>query len=105
MLDAWRLEDSEAMTKISVTPISDPGAWLAEAEEAHGKAASAVGHADTAQLFGKILGRTVEFNRSSIKLDESAELLIGQLVGPRPPEGSTTLPEGATIKWLSVSIE
>jgi len=105
MLDAWRLEDAESRTQIRVTPVSDPRAWLAEAESLHGKSVSAVGHADTAALFSDILCRSVEFNRVSIKLDESTELLVGQLCGPRPPEGSTTLPEGATIKWLSVSIE
>lgn len=105
MLDAWRLEDAESMTQISVTPVENPRTWLAEAEELHGKAVSAVGHADTAALFSDILCRSIEFNRVSIKLDESTELLVGQLCGPRPPEGSTTLPEGATIKWLAVTIE
>lgn len=105
MLDTWRLEDAESVTQISVTPVSDPRTWLTEAEELHGKAVSAVGHSDTAKLFSDILWRNIEFNRQSIKLDESIELLVGQLVGPRPPEGSATLPEGAVIKWLAVSIE
>lgn len=104
MLDAWRLEDTASETHISVTPVSDPRSWLEDAEQRHGNAVSAVGHADTATLFSAILGRPVEFNRISAKLDESAELLVGQLVGTRPPEGCTTLPEDATIRWLSVAI-
>lgn len=92
------------MTQISVAPVGDPRIWLADAEELHGKAVSAIGHADTAALFSDILCRPVTFNRISLRLDESTELLVGQLVGARPAEGSTTLPEGATIKWLSVSI-
>ena len=104
MLDAWRLDDADSVTQISVVPISDPQARLADAEELHGPAVSAVGHADTAALFSKLLNRPVAFNRVSIKLDESVELLVGQLSGPRPAEGSTTLPEGATIKWLLVYI-
>ena len=30
---------------------------------------------------------------------------MGQYSGPRLPEGSTSLPEGATIKWYLISTE
>lgn len=65
---------------------------------------SAVGHKDTAALFSGILGIEVQVNRMSVKLTDINEerALIGQLIGPRLPEGCTTLPEGASIEWWVV---
>lgn len=105
MLDPWRLYDTESQTKISVQPVDDPISWLSEAESRHGKSVSAVGHADTAALFSNQLGREIELNRSTITLDESNELLIGQLVGGRLPEGATTLPPTHSILWVAVTID
>jgi len=63
---------------------------------------SAVGHADTAAIFSGILGIAVPVNRMSVKLGPHDSALIGQYVGPRLPEGATSLPEGATIEWWLV---
>lgn len=64
---------------------------------------SCIGHSDTARLFSSILGIELPVNRMSIKLDNSNErILVGQYTGQRLPEGSTTLPEGATIEWWMV---
>jgi hypothetical protein len=63
---------------------------------------SAVGHTDTAKIFTEKLGYKIEPNRISFKLDIFDTALIGQYVGPRLPEGATTLPEGATIEWWLV---
>lgn len=60
---------------------------------------SAVGHADTAGIFSNILGRDIPANRVAITLEDRMVLLVGQYVGPRLPEGATSLPEGATIEW------
>lgn len=60
---------------------------------------SAVGHADTASLFSSLLGTEVPPNRISITLNIWDILLVGQYNGPRLPEGCTTLPEGASIRW------
>lgn len=73
---------------------------------------SIVGHADTARVFGNVLGVDVTPNRISYKMDtaykaskanphpeETRLLLVGQYNGPRLEEGATTLPEGATIEW------
>lgn len=65
--------------------------------------ASAVGHADTAELFGRVLGLKLDPNRMNVKLNAETALLIGQYVGPRLPEGATTLPEGATIEWWTIT--
>ena len=103
MLDEWRLTDQTSETAISVIPV-DPIDWLNEAESRHGPALSIVGHADTAALFAKQLGRDVAFNRQSVTVDESTELLIGQYKGPRLPEGTTELPDGAALQWVVVSL-
>ena len=115
MLDDWRLTDTETFTRLVIEPVSCPRTWLL-LTRGQDKVVSAVGHADTAAVFSKELGEDVEFNRISLKFGEefnrislkfgeSDVLLVGQLTGPRLPEGSTTLPEGATISWLAVYIE
>jgi hypothetical protein len=67
-------------------------------------AQSAVGHADTAAVFSTVLGVPVPANRATVSLVAGSVALVGQYIGPRLPEGSTTLPEGATIKWLLVAV-
>ena len=65
---------------------------------------SAVGHADTAAVFSAVLGVTVPCNRATVALKEGDVALVGQYSGPRLPEGATSLPEGAAIKWLVVGV-
>lgn len=67
-------------------------------------ATSAVGHADTANVFADVLGIDVPCNRVSVTLNKGDLALVGQYSGPRLPEGATTLPEGATIKWVLVEV-
>lgn len=59
---------------------------------------SCVGHADTARVLG------VPCNRVSVRLSAGDVLYVAQLQGGRLPEGSTTLPEGFTFKFLRVTI-
>ncbi len=66
---------------------------------------SAVGHADTAAVFGEQLVMPVQPNRVNVSLKSGDMVLVGQYRGPRLPEGATTLPEGATIQWLLVTVE
>lgn len=66
---------------------------------------SAVGHADTAAIFSAELGREVRQNRCTVTLEKGTLLLVGQYRGPRLEEGTTTLPEGASIDWFQVSLE
>lgn len=63
---------------------------------------SAVGHPDTAALFSNLLGVEVPPNRISLLMGRWDVILVGQYNGPRLPEGCTTLPEGATIRWWLV---
>lgn len=63
---------------------------------------SAVGHPDTAELFGSVLGTPVPCNRVTVEFDRDTTLVVGQYKGPRLPEGCHILPEGATIEWWMV---
>ena len=64
---------------------------------------SAIGHADTASVVSTLLGSEFEPNRISLKLDEGEVVIVAQYYGPRLPEGSTQLPEGAEIKWVAIT--
>lgn len=70
--------------------------------EAGYRLVSGVGHADTARVFSDLLGTEVPMNRVNIDLCGLDLLLVGQYSGPRLPEGTTVLPEGATIKWFTI---
>ena len=66
---------------------------------------SAVGHADTAKVFGSELRCDVATNRLTLKIGQGDTVLVGQYSGPRLEEGATTLPIGASIKWFLVWLE
>ena len=66
---------------------------------------SAVGHADTAAVFSALLGMEVPCERRNVSLRPTDCAVLGQYTGPRLPEGATTLPEGAVIRWYLVSVE
>ena len=66
---------------------------------------SAVGHADTAAVFSSVLGVEIPCNRVTVALKDGDVALVGQYSGPRLPEGATTLPDGAAIKWVVVGVE
>lgn len=66
---------------------------------------SAVGHEDTAKLFSAILGIEIPCERRTVALNPSNSwAIVGQYRGPRLPEGCTTLPEGAEIRWYVIDI-
>lgn len=60
---------------------------------------SAIGHADLANILG------VECNRINISLKGDDVLYVAQLIGGRLPEGTTTLPEGFSLKWYKITIK
>jgi len=84
-------------TQVSVEEI-EPTEVPADAE-------SVIGHTDTAAVVSSILGREIPANRVSISLDAGDELYVAQLTGGRLPEGSTTLPEGFSLKFLKVTVK
>ena len=62
---------------------------------------SAVGHAETAGILEEMLGLPVPANRINVTLQKGDVAVVAQYIGPRLPEGATTLPEGARIEfWL-----
>jgi len=67
-------------------------------------ATSAVGHAETASVFGAVLGMDLPMNRATVALSPGQRCLLGQYVGPRLPEGATSLPPGASIRWMQVAV-
>lgn len=69
---------------------------VAKSEVPFDTAISVVGHADTANVLG------VAFNRVSVTLQKGDVLYVAQIVGGRLPEGTTTLPEGFSLKFLKV---
>ena len=97
ILNAFSLNMLDGNADVVVREITkDVAAILAPA------CTSAVGHADTAAVFSSVLGVTVPCNRVTVALKEGDVALVGQYSGPRLPEGATSLPEGATIKWMVV---
>ena len=79
-------------------------ATLEQAREHARDSESAVGHADTAAVFESVLGVPVPANRATVTLSKGESCLVGQYKGPRLAEGTTELPEGATIEWLLVTV-
>jgi len=65
---------------------------------------SAIGHADTANVVGGMLGVPIPANRVSVQLGFGDEALVAQYLGPRLPEGATSLPEGATIRFFHLMV-
>lgn len=76
---------------------------------------SAIGHADTATLLAERLGLTQAdlrpdgpadgpWPRPTVKMADGDILAVGQYVGPRLPEGATSLPDGARIDWFLVTL-
>lgn len=59
---------------------------------------SAVGHQDTANVLG------VPMNRINVSLNKGDVAYVAQLQGGRLPEGSTTLPEGFSFRFIKVEV-
>lgn len=65
---------------------------------------SAVGHRETAAIFGQLLELPVEHARTTVLLRPGDRAVVGQYIGPRLPEGATTLPDDARIEWRLIRI-
>ena len=71
-----------------------------------------IGHPDTdAVVRGMIAANsTLDFDqiphgqRTSVTVEKGDSMIVAQYTGPRLPEGATSLPEGATIKWWLVEV-
>jgi hypothetical protein len=47
---------------------------------------------------------SIPMNRSNSKIDNEESVIVAQYVGPRLPEGAIELPEGATMKFIKVTV-
>lgn len=102
VLNAFSLNMLAVMpADITVIEVS---AWYAAALLAENGLESAVGHDTTAAVFSSALGLEVPYNRATVALSPGSVVIVGQYSGPRLIEGTTELPEGATIKWLQVVV-
>lgn len=63
---------------------------------------SFVGHTDLARLLSEMLGIDVPVHRGNYEFHPGDVILVSQYTGPRLPEGSTVLPEGARIEFFRV---
>ena len=73
----------------------------------------AIGHTDTAAIVGDLLGLTEEDiarmvevarTRPTVKMANGDKAVVAQYIGPRLPEGTTKLPEGARIEFFLVEL-
>jgi len=97
MLDCLS-ETGEVNLNVQSITIEDAKGFL------NGTWESCVGHADTALLLSEMLGAKVEMRRVSTSLEVGDRLVVAQYNGPRLPEGATSLPEGAKIRWMIVTV-
>ena len=104
LLNAFSLSMVEYPAVVRVSDLGGIGEVL-KSKPAEGYFESFVGHAETAALFSRLLNEEVAVNRVSVKLARGETALVGQYAGPRLAEGATSLPEGATIRWLLVMVE
>lgn len=92
-------------TGMSFVPVSldETRARVAEV----GGVESYIGHADTAAILGSLLGVAVEHRRASYTVPDDGQphtILLADYDGPRLPEGATTLPGGAAMRFFVVSV-
>lgn len=60
-----------------------------------------IGYDNTAQIVNEILDIPITHTRKSVKIYSYEEaVLVCQYSGPRLPEGTTVLPEGAKIEFI-----
>jgi hypothetical protein len=88
LLNAFSLQMLEGDATVRFTEVDSLPAGLT----------SAVGHQDTANVLG------VKMNRVSVTLKKGDVVFVAQLQGGRLPEGSTTLPDGFTFKFIKVEV-
>ena len=65
---------------------------------------NAIGHADLASVVANDLGIDITANRITVTIQPGDTLVVAQYRGPRLAEGTTTLPDGATIKYYMIEV-
>lgn len=88
LLNAFSLQMIDVPCNVKFTEVSKLPSGLT----------SAVGHQDTANVLG------VPMNRINVHLCKGETAYVAQLQGGRLPEGSTTLPDGFSFKFIKVEV-
>lgn len=65
---------------------------------------SSIGHQDMANVVSDLLGLPVEANRANVLLGSGDLAVVAQYRGPRLPEGTTQLPDGAKVEFYMVEV-
>jgi len=85
-------------------PISDTYAkQLARRAIQDGNFISVIGHESTAAVLSNMLGINIDAQRVNVEFKDEDVIIVAQYHGPRLSEGATELPDGAVIKFWSVS--
>jgi hypothetical protein len=101
----------QQMTNVTITPcnVQDAAYKLRYAAQSGQSIVNAIGHADTAAIVAQELAdneyHAPQAERASVTLSYGDRAIVAQYVGPRLPEGATTLPEGARIEWFALEIQ
>lgn len=105
--------DVKHITHLRMVSIADwQAAQLLATALRKGELRNAIGHANTDELIRGILTKahhpsTISLpvgERLTVKMSEADSLIVAQYSGPRLPEGSTELPEGAKIEFVLVQL-
>ncbi len=102
--NAFSLSMVPPSCNVAVRPLSLPRAaellWEAQAQS---RLISVIGHRETSDIVSGLIGHPLKSERYSVALRPCDEMLVAQYLGPRLPEGATSLPEGAKIEWRHVT--
>ena len=66
---------------------------------------NSLGHKDICDLLNGMFGTSLVPNRKSDRLSDGDSVLVAQYTGGRLPEGAISLPEGASLKFLKVTVK
>lgn len=70
----------------------------------NGNFESAIGHGDLAHILSDLLDVEIPVNRTTVNIDRGDLVVVAQYVGPRLEEGTTSLPEGAEIRFFELTV-
>lgn len=101
VLNAFSLNMVKGAGRLEVIPITVEEA-SSIVRDAKADLQWAIGHEDTSLLVSLVLGINPQHaQRINVSLDDK-KALVAQYKGPRLPEGTTKLPEGASIEFCLI---
>lgn len=66
---------------------------------------SHIGHTSTAAVLSRELNIDLYTCRDNFTINADSDVIVAQYIGPRLPEGTVELPQGATIKYFMVQMQ